>query len=301
MSKKALFVSAGRRVEMARSWKKKNWNLSFYELSKDVPVSNLADTIIVGKKFNDTDFEDHISDIINHNNYDVVIPFMDSAVVSLSKLKDNKVFDRNLLVSNFIPSIICYDKALFATFILDSFPTLYPEKVDGKYPIIYKPRFGHGSNGVIIAKNPLDELYINKNSYIAQDYIDGSEYSVDIYLSLETTYATGVARKRLRVGAGGEVISSQIVNNKALVDLAINVAQTLGIVGPCNIQFIVNDANIYIIEINPRFGGGYTFSMAAGLDVINLIECDLWGYAFSTLDYNYGLRLERAMEDFYFS
>jgi len=285
MSKKALFVSAGRRVEMARLWKKEGWNLSFYELSENVPVSKLADKIIVGKKFNDLDFEDHISDIINQNNYDIVIPFMDSAVISLSKLKNNKAFGRNLLVSNFIPSMICYDKALFANFILNNFSTFYPEKVDGKYPVIYKPRFGHGSGGVIIAKNPLDELYINKNGYVAQNYVDGSEYSVDIYLSLETTYVAGVARKRLRVGAGGEVISSQIVNKDYLVHFAIDVAQTLGIVGPCNIQFILNDTDLYIIEINPRFGGGYTFSMAAGLDVINLIECDLWGYTFPRLKY----------------
>ena len=75
-----------------------------------------------------------------------------------------------------------------------------------------------------------------------------------------------VPRRRLAVRTG-EVSKGITVNNSAVIALATRVAEALPSVwGALNIQ-IFHDAssgNLAIIEVNPRFGGGFPLAWQAG-------------------------------------
>ena len=64
---------------------------------------------------------------------------------------------------------------------------------------------------------------------------------------------------------GGESIKGMTIRDERLIELACDVAEKLGIVGPANIQcFREHDGSHYITDINPRFGGGFPLPLAAG-------------------------------------
>lgn len=68
-------------------------------------------------------------------------------------------------------------------------------------------------------------------------------------------------------------------------------------------QFISDSSDkLWIMEVNARFGGGATLSIAAGFDMINLLEKEY--YNFDQLDSYYsnwesGLHLFRCFVDYY--
>ena len=51
-----------------------------------------------------------------------------------------------------------------------------------------------------------------------------------------------------------------------MIRLAIDVARTLDIRGPANIQVKLKDGNATLFEVNPRFSGGIPLTIAAGAD-----------------------------------
>jgi carbamoyl-phosphate synthase large subunit len=64
---------------------------------------------------------------------------------------------------------------------------------------------------------------------------------------------------------GGESIKGMSIKDEVLIDLARDVAESLGIVGPANIQcFREADGTHFITDINTRFGGGFPLPLAAG-------------------------------------
>jgi carbamoyl-phosphate synthase large subunit len=64
---------------------------------------------------------------------------------------------------------------------------------------------------------------------------------------------------------GGESIKGMSIKDEVLIELARDVAESLGIVGPANIQcFREADGTHFITDINTRFGGGFPLPLAAG-------------------------------------
>jgi hypothetical protein len=67
--------------------------------------------------------------------------------------------------------------------------------------------------------------------------------------------------------------------------------------GPINAQFICINYVPYLIELNTRFGGGMTFTMEAGLDMIKWME---YGGKFDPNFIAKPLELVRTVRDHYF-
>ena len=77
----------------------------------------------------------------------------------------------------------------------------------------------------------------------------------------------------------GEVVKSRTVKDQSIIDETIKVIEALnklkdekgnGAIGPLTIQFFKTDKNkIYLLEINPRFGGGVPLSLECGADYGN--------------------------------
>ena len=64
---------------------------------------------------------------------------------------------------------------------------------------------------------------------------------------------------------GGESIRGATIKDWELIEHGRLVAETLGIVGPANIQcFREADGSLPVTDVNPRFGGGFPLPTTAG-------------------------------------
>jgi len=64
---------------------------------------------------------------------------------------------------------------------------------------------------------------------------------------------------------GGESIKGRSLRDRDLIEHGARVAETVGIVGPANVQcFREPDGSLPVTDVNPRFGGAFPLPLAAG-------------------------------------
>ncbi len=305
-----LFLAAGRRVQMTQMFLERGFEVFSYESDLTSPICQVAFVIEATKPWSDSHFMDEILPVYKANNIQLVIPFQDEAVIAACKLDryfKNRGLEPKIVCSPIAVAEICYDKLFFEQWMGDKFPTIYPS-ANILRPMIIKPRYGAGSRIIFHVENELDlekyKLLISSGKWIKQRKIKGIEYSVDCYFDPDGNYIDSVPRRRILIGSSGEVVKSITERNKWLQAISKEVGERLGLIGPVNMQYILeyNTGEIYLFEINARFGGGYTLSIHAGMDVINLIARDYLGrdFEYEPDTWRNNLLLQRAYRDFYF-
>ena len=140
------------------------------------------------------------------------------------------------------------------------------------YPCFVKPVCGSGSIGAarIEDAGQLD-LHVAKfgPDLIAQECAAGQEFTIDVYRDRRGVVRSIVPRQRLAVRSG-EVEQGVTVDDAALIDATGKLADVLGDlwgVFCCQCRRDGDDAPPRFFEINPRFGGGATLSVAAGANL----------------------------------
>ena len=230
----------------------------------------LSDLYYVIPRYDDKFFIDSLLRIIKEQNIKVLMP---SSGFDIYGYSDNYNLIRDYgaipIVSRRKVLEICRDKLLSYQFLSKKFPfaftTEYPEKIN-TFPIIAKPRFGKGSSNIILIENELELEFIMRKfeNMIFQEYLPGTEYTVDVLSDLTEKPIMAIPRIRIDTKAGISV-KGKIVQNSMIESLCKNTAETLGIRGPSCIQLKEsNNGELKIIEINPRFGGGTIFTTLAG-------------------------------------
>lgn len=138
---------------------------------------------------------------------------------------------------------------------------------DWPFPLFCKPVAGSASIGAQrVADADALRLLARRGDYIVQRIAPGREYTVDVYVDRQGRCRCTVPRLRLET-RGGEVSKGMTVRNEKVMDLARRVAEALpGARGVMNIQIFDDppSGQTNVIEINPRFGGGYPLSDRAG-------------------------------------
>ena len=137
--------------------------------------------------------------------------------------------------------------------------------------LIMKEIRGSGSNNQsIVNKKNLLKL---PNGYFLQKYIYGEEYGMDILNSFNGEYVHSFTRKKLLM-KNGETDQAIVVREKRFNDLAKKISKITKHIGNLDIDFLVTNKNkILILDLNPRFGGGYPLTHLSGFNYIEyLIE-----------------------------
>lgn len=255
---RVLFVGGGRRVSLANEFIARKADVYGYENSLDVPLADVAKEIVEGLDFDDPECRDDIAEFVARRKITHVVPLMDEAAVVCGDLPQ-------CIGSPASVAMLCYDKFHFRNWMMENHPEMYPAPSFMRYPKFAKPRFGHGSRGTKVLNRP--ETIEMSSSWVIQDYIDGDEVSVDLFVAGGQCVGA-VARSRDRV-EGGEVIESTVLTAEKAVFYCTDAAAVccdMGIVGPANVQF----RGSKIIEVNARFGGGCLLSINAGLPLVAL-------------------------------
>ena len=137
-------------------------------------------------------------------------------------------------------------------------------------PYIAKPRFGSSAVGVRLVETPRQLAALpTEEDYLVQEVATGQEYTVDVYVDRRGRCRCAVPRRRIEV-RGGEVSKAVTERVPAIIDLCVSLAESLpGASGTLCIQVFFDPASaaLRVIEINPRFGGGFPLSDRAGADL----------------------------------
>lgn len=241
------------------------------------PGFYFCDKRYVIPKGNNPNFLKEVLKICDVEKPDVIISGPEEEILKLSKNK--KLFEKKnilVLVPDYKNVKICVDKlATFDFFKKEKVPTpkIY-NKDDIKFPAIIKPRFGRGSRQIFKIENKSElDFYIKKiQDPILQEFVDGVEYTIDIFSDLKGESLSIVPRKRIQVESGISMIGKTIYDKK-IIDFCEKIVKKLKLIGPSCIQCIKNKQGIKFIEINPRFGGGSILSIKADSTIIsNLIK-----------------------------
>ena len=147
-----------------------------------------------------------------------------------------------------------------------------PEAAD--YPLMLKPLHGRSSQGQVIARTPkaYHAALDARGDYIAQPYLDGDIYTVDVARD-RFGHVQALARHELLRTPNGLGTAVRVLPGHPLEAVCAQVAACAGVVGVVNMEFIVNDSGAWFLEVNPRFSGGVGFSVLAGVDfpALNLL------------------------------
>lgn len=166
-----------------------------------------------------------------------------------------------------------------------------------EFPVLLKPKFGRGSQGINIVDS--SELLLEKNikGYIAQQYLDGKEYTVDVMSNFKGEYIYSSIRERIATDSGIS-IKGKTVSDSKISMLTKRAANILQLKGPTCFQCIVtNDQRIGFIEINPRIAGTVALSVMAGAPIITDSVKALMGEEIvEPMNYNSNLTMARYWE-----
>lgn len=141
------------------------------------------------------------------------------------------------------------------------------------FPLVVKPRFGYGSANTFIAKEykELQVFFRYASNMIVQQYIDAEPLNVDGLGDLLSRPISVVPWRKL-LSRLGETERSITIKCPELIALAEKLIREVGIIGPFDADFFrESDGKLWVLEINPRFGGGYPVSHLAGANFPEII------------------------------
>ena len=154
------------------------------------------------------------------------------------------------------------------------------------YPLIIKPRWGMGSLSVFRADNDeelaffyryahrqIEKSYLNilsgdqlAESVVIQEFISGKEYGLDIFNDLSGRHLQTITKQKLAMRSGETDMAKVIVDTR-LTTLGKQLANVLKHRGNIDVDVLEDyEGNLFVLELNARFGGGYPFSHLAGAD-----------------------------------
>lgn len=311
-----LILSAGRRVELTKLFKKalEKLNLDGNIITAD--INNTAPALQFSDKYyliSRIDSENYVDDIINiclKEDIDLIIPTIDTELLKLAENKKRieTLTKAKINISSLEVIKICRDKLKTQEFFQENgfgVPKLISEKdiLENNlvFPLFIKPFNGSSSINTFKVKNK-EELMFFK-SYISQpviqEFIEGKEYTVDVFLDFESNPITIVPRQRLATRSG-EISKGLIIKNRKIIEDIKKLINVLKPVGHITIQCMDTKEGIKYIEINPRFGGGAPMSISAGADsCVNLYKIILGEKLSYTEEYKENLLCVRYDETLY--
>ncbi|MYT75548.1 MULTISPECIES: ATP-grasp domain-containing protein [unclassified Streptomyces] len=211
---------------------------------------------------------------------DVLVPTVDAELVALARAADGFAdAGVRVLVPHADGLETCLDKWRLAqacegavrvpvTRLLGPSGASAENGFDGGFPAIAKPRTGSGSRGVTLVEDAAGLARLPQDgSYLVQEMLPGTEYSVDVLTDGTGRVVAAVPRARDKTDSG-IVVAGRVLHAPELSALAEATVHTLGLRGVLNVQVREDrDGRPALLEVNPRPPGGLSLTVAAGVDM----------------------------------
>ena len=275
-----LILSAGRRVELVNCFKDARDTLSIKgnvvacDLSSTAPAIYHADKHYLVPRILDENYIPEIIEICKREDIHLVVPTIDTELYKLAEAKELIESNTNakVLISDINVIKICRDKYNTQEFFEDNgfgMPRLIDKEAiknkDYKFPLFIKPLNGSSSINTFKVNNEKElEFFLEYvPEPIVQEFMEGEEYTIDVFVDFNHNPITIVPRQRL-VTRGGEVLKGIVKKDRDIIERVKCVIEELKPIGHITLQCMKTNEGIKFIEINPRFGGGAPISIKAG-------------------------------------
>jgi carbamoyl-phosphate synthase large subunit len=245
---------------------------------------HLADVGYVVPFSVEDDYWKEVLKIIQKEDINLIVPTGDADIVHFAR---NKSMLSKMGIVNFMSDyktiLNCQDKLSFyneatKNGLVHLFPETSDDWEDIEFPILCKPKRGSGSRGIELWHNKsqvkdfslIENLHYSSD-YIYQEYLPGTEYTIDVFCDLDGNILSVIPRERLQTKAGISV-KGCIVRNNEIEKACSQLCKSFKVKGPVCIQ-MKEDAfgHPIFVEMNPRFGGGTYFTTLAGVNFMKLM------------------------------
>ena len=287
-----LILSVGTRCKLVHYFKNNTSgfdNVIATDCSQYAPAIYMADKYYIVPKMKEPNYFDSIMDICIKEKIDVVLPLQEDELLLMSKniykFKQKGII---LVVSDYETICLCRDKYEMYNFLKEKgIPTVETVLAEnarvimhfGK-EVIIKPRKGAGSVGYMRTHSlELISALVKENcdDLIVQPYMNGREYGVDVYIDIISGDIISIfCKEKIRMRAGETEKSVSVINDRieSIVEKIVSVVKFRG---PIDIDIIEYEGRFYVLEINPRFGGGYPHAYECGIDFMKMISTNTKG------------------------
>lgn len=296
-----LFTCAGRRTYLLKYFKENMQGgdkIIATDMQLTAPALQAADIKVQVPAVYAPNYIDATLDICKKHNVDALISLND---LELPILADNKAsFEAigvRVIVSDPAVIDICFDKYKTAQWV-ESIGLKAPKtyvtiaavkealaKGEITFPLFMKPRWGSGSIGLEtiddmeeleiyyhllmkkIKKTILATASVGEEYIMIQEKLAGKEFGLDVMNDLEGNHIAVSVKQKLAMRAG-ETDKAITIDLPVVREMGSTIGRNLKHIGNLDVDIMQRANGDYcVLELNPRFGGGYPFSYEAGVNM----------------------------------
>jgi carbamoyl-phosphate synthase large subunit len=296
-----LFTCAGRRNYLINYFKEAlngKGKIFATDMLLTAPALVDADVAIQVPAIYNSDYIPSLLKIVEKNKIDCIISLNDLELPILSKAKSQiEVLGAKVIVSDEKAIKIAFDKWETVKFLENNSlksPKTFIDFEKAKkaiesgglnFPLVIKPRWGSASIGIDFPENmeELELAYKLQNirlkrtilaeaskedidhAILIQEKIPGKEFGMDILNDFNGNYIGTYVREKLQMRSGETDKAISIIDKK-FEQIGEIIGENLKHIGNLDCDVFEYKGELYILELNPRFGGGYPFSHEAGIN-----------------------------------
>ncbi|MBQ0143214.1 MAG: ATP-grasp domain-containing protein [Prevotellaceae bacterium] len=296
-----LFTCAGRRTYLLKYFKEnlsKDDKIVATDMQLSAPALQVADVKLQVPAVYDSKYVNITLNICKEYNIDALLSLNDLELPILAENKASfEVLGVKVIVSDPKVIDIAFDKYKTSQWV-ESLGLNSPRTFVGldnakkaiangeiHFPLFLKPRWGSGSIGLETVDNieELELVYallfrkikktilatasVGDEYILIQEKLGGNEFGLDVMNDLDG-HNVGVSVKQKLAMRAGETDKAITVDSPALRLIGQKIGENLGHIGNLDVDIMQrSNGDLCVLELNPRFGGGFPFSYEAGVNL----------------------------------
>jgi carbamoyl-phosphate synthase large subunit len=266
------------------------------DCSAGAPALQKADKAFIVPRVDQEDYIDTLLAICDDHQIGLLIPALEHELLLLAMNRARFLAIGTVpLVSPPEITATCFDKLATYNF-LSNCGLLVPHTFDSlsavrtalsrgdiAFPLVVKPRRGVASIGMHCAEDDEElELFYrvakkeiehsfpaelaatdSQRNVLIQERLLGEEYGMDVVNDLNGNYVCAFIKRKTRMRAG-KTDQAVTVRDDRLEMISQIIGKKLGHIGLLDCDAFITKHGCYVIDMNPRIGGGYPFAHIAG-------------------------------------
>lgn len=296
-----LFTCAGRRTYLLKYFKEnmqEGDKIVATDMQLSAPALQAADIKLQVPAVYEKNYVDITLKICQDYQIDALISLNDLELPILAEQKQRfKELGVTVIVSDPQVIDIAFDKYKTAQWVENlglNAPKTYVRLEDAKaalangevsFPLFLKPRWGSGSIGLETVEDmeELEEVYqqlfkkikktilatasVGDEYIMIQEKLTGKEFGLDVMNDLEGNFVAVSVKQKLAMRAG-ETDKAITVDLPGVREMGAMIGRHLRHIGNLDVDIMQRANGDYcVLELNPRFGGGFPFSYEAGVNL----------------------------------